>query len=125
MALNEKQAAFVREYLVDLNATQAAIRAGYSEHTAGAIGHENLQKPEIQSAVVAGIQEREERTLISQDEVVKGLKGLAEDGGNPAPARVSAWSWLGRHLAMFTDKVEQTTPEPFEVVLTHKVDDEG
>ena len=44
MAMTDKQAAFVREYLIDLNATQAAIRAGYSEKTARAIGHENLGK---------------------------------------------------------------------------------
>jgi len=46
--LTEKQLAFVDEYLVDLNATQAAIRAGYSSDTAASIGHENLTKPEIQ-----------------------------------------------------------------------------
>ena len=49
--LTPKQARFVEEYLVDLNATQAAIRAGYSESTARAIGHENLTKPDIQEAI--------------------------------------------------------------------------
>lgn len=47
MALNPKQQRFCEEYLVDLNATQAAIRAGYSKKTASAIGHENLRKKEI------------------------------------------------------------------------------
>lgn len=51
MALTDKQRRFVEEYLVDLNATQAAIRAGYSKKTAGQIGDENLRKPEIAKAV--------------------------------------------------------------------------
>ena len=49
--LTPKQAAFVAEYLVDLNATQAAIRAGYSAKTAGSVGAENLSKPEIAAAI--------------------------------------------------------------------------
>lgn len=51
MALNDKQLAFVREYLVDFNATQAAIRAGYSRKTAGSQGHDLLKKPEVQAAL--------------------------------------------------------------------------
>ena len=46
--LTPKQQRFVEEYLIDLNATQAAIRASYSEKTAYSVGHENLKKPEIQ-----------------------------------------------------------------------------
>lgn len=49
--LTDKQQRFVDEYLIDLNATQAAIRAGYSEKTAYSVGHENLKKPEIQKAI--------------------------------------------------------------------------
>ena len=52
--MTPKQTRFVEEYLVDLNATQAAIRAGYSAKTAYSIGQENLSKPEIANAV-AGI----------------------------------------------------------------------
>lgn len=50
--LTPKQCKFVKEYLIDLNATQAAIRAGYSEKTARAIGSENLSKPDIQEALI-------------------------------------------------------------------------
>jgi phage terminase small subunit len=53
MALTSKQQRFVDEYCVDLNATQAAIRAGYSPKTAYSIGSENLTKPEIRSALQA------------------------------------------------------------------------
>ncbi len=47
MSLTPKQQLFVAEYLVDLNATQAAVRAGYSKKTAYSVGHENLKKPEV------------------------------------------------------------------------------
>ncbi len=53
IALTQKQQRFVDEYLVDLNATQAAVRAGYSEQTARRIGPENLSKPDIAEAVAA------------------------------------------------------------------------
>jgi phage terminase small subunit len=51
MALTDKQEMFSREYFIDLNATQAAIRAGYSERTARALGCENLAKPNIQNRI--------------------------------------------------------------------------
>lgn len=69
--LTEKQRTFVREYLVDLNATQAAIRAGYSEKTAHAIGHENLRKPEVAAAVKEEQGARLKRLQIDGDDVVR------------------------------------------------------
>lgn len=69
--LTAKQRAFVQEYLIDLNATQAAIRAGYSEATAYSIGNENLSKPEIQAAIQEAMAERERRVEITQDRVLK------------------------------------------------------
>lgn len=77
MALTDKQALFVEEYLVDLNATQAAIRAGYSSDTAGAIGHENLNKPEIAGAISEAFARRMKRTEIDQDRVLKELAAVA------------------------------------------------
>lgn len=71
--LTDKQQRFVEEYLVDLNATQAAIRAGYSAKTAYAIGHENLSKPEIADAIAAAQTTRSERTEITQDMVLREL----------------------------------------------------
>lgn len=72
-ALTPKQQTFVREYLVDLNATQAAIRAGYSAKTAYSIGQENLNKPEIAEAIQKSMDERAERTEITADKVLKEL----------------------------------------------------
>lgn len=71
MALTAKQALFAKEYIVDFNATQAAIRAGYSERTADAIGHENLKKPNIASAIKIEQDKRSERTEITADMVLR------------------------------------------------------
>lgn len=71
--LTAKQQAFVNEYLIDLNATQAAIRAGYSQDTARQIGSENLSKPDIQLAIEAAQAERASRTKIDADWVLQRL----------------------------------------------------
>ena len=75
--LTEKQQRFVDEYLIDLNATQAAIRAGYSVKTADAIGCENLTKPNIQQAIAEHMAERSRRTGVNQDRVVLELAKIA------------------------------------------------
>jgi len=75
--LTPKQSAFVQEYLVDLNATQAAIRAGYKAKTARQIAAENLSKLNIQSAIQEGMQKREQRTEITQDKVIEQLAKIA------------------------------------------------
>src|SRR4026207_2315909 len=73
-----KQRRFVQEYLVDLNATQAAVRAGYSAKTAHQIGHENLKKPEIQIALEEARTARSIRVEIDQDWVLTRLVSVAE-----------------------------------------------
>jgi phage terminase small subunit len=89
--LNPKQRVFVGEYLCDLNATQAAIRSGYSPKTANRIGAENLTKPVIQSAIQAAMAKREKRTEITQDRVLQeyariaffDIGKLVDDKGRP------------------------------------------
>src|SRR3972149_3261472 len=73
MALTRKQQRFVEEYTVDFNATQAAMRAGYSARTAYSIGNENLRKPEIADA----IQERVDTLAMRADEVLLRLSDMA------------------------------------------------
>ena len=104
--LTEKQGRFVEEFLVDGNASAAARRAGYSEKTARAIGNENLTKPAIREAIDKAREERTERTKLTADEVIEGLRREAAftGKGSSHAARVAANSWLGRSLAMFTDK---------------------
>jgi phage terminase small subunit len=72
-----KQEAFVREYLVDLNATQAAIRAGYSERTAKQISHTLLGRPEVADAVAQAMKARGERTQITADRVLTEIEHMA------------------------------------------------
>jgi phage terminase small subunit len=74
--LTAKQEQFCQEYLIDLNATKSAIRAGYSQGTAGSIGCENLMKPEIQSRISVLQEERSKRCQVTQDEVIHELKRL-------------------------------------------------
>lgn len=71
--LTPKQQRFVEEYLIDLNATQAAIRAGYSEKTAKEIGSENLTKPNIAKAIEEAQNKRTEQTQIDAAYVLKRL----------------------------------------------------
>lgn len=75
--LTPKQAKFVEEYLLDLNATQAAIRAGYKPSQARFIGCENLTKPNIAEAIQTQMEARSQRTEISQDRVLQEYAKLA------------------------------------------------
>lgn len=75
--LTEKQQRFVDEYLIDLNATQAAIRAGYSVKTANEQGAQNLAKLSIQQAISEAMAERSKRIGVNQDRVVLELAKIA------------------------------------------------
>lgn len=88
-----KQAAFITEYLVDRNATQAAIRAGYSAKTAASIGEENLRKPEIRAAVDARLSALAVRVGLTAEDVLRermrlaffDVRKLLDAEGNPRP----------------------------------------
>lgn len=99
--LTPKQARFVEEYLVDLNATQAAIRAGYSARTAHSQGQRLLKHVEVAASVAAGQQDRSGRTEITADRV---LQELAKIGF--ADIR-KAVKWGSRLVA----RPEETMPE--------------
>jgi phage terminase small subunit len=105
MALSPKHAAFVREYLVDLNATQAAIRVGYSPKTAKVQGSRLLTNVAIRSAVDEGRRKATQQADVTVSEILQGLKAEAK-GADNASARVAAWSWLGKYAKLFTDKTE-------------------
>lgn len=75
--LTPKQVRFVEEYLVDLNATQAAIRAGYSEKTAKEIGCQNLTKLNIAAEIEKAMESRVERTQVTADQVIAELAKIA------------------------------------------------
>ena len=116
MALTPKQQRFVEEYLIDFNATQAAIRAGYSAKTARAMGSENLTKPYLAAAIEAGQKSLTARAELTQEEVLRDLALVKADAmqvvfdkdGNRVMAdrgaALKALELQGRHLVMFTDK---------------------
>jgi phage terminase small subunit len=132
--LTAKQQAFIKEYLIDLNSTQAAIRAGYSETTAKEIGYENLTKPHIKEAIDVAINKRSEKLEISAEYVLSSLKEVADrcmqtvpaldKKGNPTgdyyfehSGANKALELLGKHLKLFTDKVET------EITTNNKLED--
>lgn len=78
MALTKKQRLFVDEYLIDLNATQAAIRAGYSTRRATEIGYQLLQRTEVAQAIQAAMAERSKRTEVEADYVIRRLREIDE-----------------------------------------------
>ncbi len=113
--MTAKQERFVEGYLVDLNATKAAIRAGYSEKTARAMGHENLTKPDIEEAIADALKARRQRTEVTQDRVLEELAVLAFapiTDERLAQLKISdqltALDKLAKHLGMFTERVHHT-----------------
>lgn len=133
--LTDKQAAFVREYLVDMNATQAAIRAGYSGKSAARIGVELLNKTHIAQAVGAAQAKRARRVEVTQDYVISNLVEIVERTMQRAPVTDrkggqvtdedgrAVWCFdakgankalelLGKHLGIFTDKVRAEVSGP-------------
>lgn len=114
MALTTKQERFVEEYLVDLNATQAAIRAGYSSKTAEQMGYQLLQKTSVQKALREAIDERSKRTGITQEKVIEEIGKIAfakahdySDADLKYSNKLKALELLGKHLGMFDGKSGQ------------------
>ena len=141
--MTPKQERFVAEYLVDLNATQAAIRAGYAKKSADVEGSRLLANAKVAAAVAAAQAKRSERTEITQDYVLTSIMETMErckqaepvryqngdqvyvdtPDGEIAPAYkfdagavLKGAELLGRHLAMFTDRLQveplTISPEP-------------
>jgi phage terminase small subunit len=104
--LNAKQKAFTVEYMKDKNATQAAIRAGYSAKTARSIGNELLAKPDIMQAIADLQKAAEARAGITVDSIVEDLTGIAKDAATAPRDKIRAYELLGKYLGMFTEKVD-------------------
>jgi phage terminase small subunit len=121
--ITDRQQRFVEEYLVDLNATQAAIRAGYSAKTAASQGERLLRNVEISAALTAAQAVRSKRTEITQDYVLDNLRSVVERcmqaeavldrEGQPtgeftfnAAGANKGLELLGKHLGMFVNKIE-------------------
>ena len=121
--LTAKQQAFVAEFLVDLNATQAAIRAGYSVKTAYAIGEENLKKPEIAHAIAQAQAERAEKTQRTALDVLKDIQDVSREAWRDGDLKTAlkGLELEGKHLGMFTEKHEHTGKDGKPIEVDHQV----
>lgn len=111
--LTDRQARFCEEYLIDLNATQAAIRAGYSEKTANEQGARLLANVSVQEKIAELKAERAKRTEMTQDSVIQELAAVAraEIKGVRAVDKLKALELLGKHLGMFVERYEVNAAE--------------
>ena len=121
--MTPKQTKFCEEYLIDLNATQAAIRSGYSTKTAKQQASRLLSKVDISAAIAEAVSQQSARAKFTADSVFTELASIANKNPDAAGTECKysdknkALELLGKHLGMFTDKVElNTTGEP-QVVL--------
>lgn len=104
--MTAKQEAFAIEYLKDKNATQAAIRAGYSAKTAYSIGCEMLRKPEIQEIIRAKQEEAVKNAEITSEWIVAQCKEIATNVLAKDADKLRALELIGKYLGMFTERVE-------------------
>lgn len=132
MALTPKQKQFVTEYLVDLNATAAARRAGYSAKTADRIGPELLGKTCVSQAIQEAMQERQQRTEVTQDYVIKKLKEItdkdasdAQDSDLKYANKIKALELLGKHLGTWEPKDDGPKDETVEDDLSRSLRELG
>lgn len=163
--LTNKQQAFIEEYLIDLNATQASIRAGYSTSAAKEIGSENLTKPNIKEAIEKRLAERSKRTGINQDRIVLELakiafmkmtdivdpktgeirydatdedlaciesikvktiptkSGMGTEREVKMASKMKAIELLGKHLGMWSDKLDLTVQLPIVISGEDELED--
>jgi phage terminase small subunit len=117
--LTPKQERFVAEYLVDLNATQAAVRAGYSRKTASSQGERLLRNVEVSKAIKAGQKKRVAKSEITAERVLTELAGVGF-GTKSDMTKVKALELIARHMGMLDDRLRVTTEQP--VVIVRKLD---
>lgn len=106
--MTAKQKMFCQEYLVDLNATKACIRAGYSQRTADVQGPRLLGNVRVKHEIDALKAKREEKVGLTAEKVLKDIERVRDIAENDKQYNVAlkASELQGKHLAMFTDKQE-------------------
>ena len=142
VVLTAKQKRFCDEYLTDFNATQAAIRAGYSEKTARQIGEQNLSKLDIKTCIAERMVEKESKLIATQDEVLQYLTSVLRgeqkeqtfklvDVGVQEIAEISistkdrlkAAELLGKAYGAFRDKVDVSGTIPVVISGDDELED--
>lgn len=140
--MTKKQKRFVEEYLIDLNATQAAIRAGYSPKTAYSMGNENLNKPELKAYIETELDKIHSAKIADAEEVMKYLTAvmrgehteeiplLCGDGCQEltqkevgAKERLKAAELIGKRYGLFTDKVGLEGAVPVVIMGDDQLED--
>ncbi len=136
--MTAKQQRFCDEYLIDLNATQAAIRAGYSEKTAYRTGADNLIKPQVKEYIEKRMKDKESELIAGQDEVLRYLTsvmrgtsqssvlarsydGVEEVIEKPPDEkeRLKAAELLGKRYGLYTEKVEQAVDMELNITVDY------
>lgn len=144
--MTAKQQRFCDEYLIDLDGTKAAIRAGYSPKTASAIASENLRKPKVREYIDVRMAEKEKQLIADQDEVLKYLTSVLRGQSQSevvvvvssgdfmteaqklkkAPdekERLKAAELLGKRYGLYTDKTEVTGAVPVVIAGEDDLED--
>lgn len=125
--LTNKQEMFCKEYIVDFNATQAAIRSGYSSASANQSGCDNLAKPIIQNRIKELIEQRNNRVQITADDVLINLYKMAmldisdviNDNGTVKP--ISEWTKDWRIAVGGIDVIEQVSGDDVLITFIKKI----
>ena len=147
MKLTAKQKIFCDEYIIRHNATQAAIKAGYAQKTAYAIGAENLRKPKIQDYISERMKQKESSLIATQDEVLQyltsvlrgesqtidtvlvgigeGCQEVQEVEKKPSEKdRLKAAELLGKRYGLYTDKVSADVDMSLDISIDYGDGDE-
>lgn len=125
-SLSDQQRRFVEEYLVDLNLTEAAKRAGYSAKTASKVGFQLKENQAVRIAIDALRAQRAKNSDVTKDFVLKGIERTirnAEEAGNHA-ATLRGYELLARHLGMFVEKTEISGPDGKAIEMKQKVEED-
>ncbi len=109
--LTPKQEKFCLEYVKDLNGTQAAIRAGYSEKTAGELSYEYLKKPHINERVQELLKKSEKRSEITMDDIRKGVADIATSEEEKSADRLKAFDMLTKMFGGYEEHNDQKKPD--------------
>lgn len=140
--MTAKQRIFCEEYLIDLNATQAAIRAGYSKRSAKQIGEENLSKPDLKKYIDSRMAEKESELIADQDEVLRYLTAVlrgesrssvvvVESTGDFTSAaremekapdekeKLKAAELLGKRYGIYTERTEQAVDMDLKITVDY------
>ncbi len=120
--LTPKQAKFVREYMIDLNATRAAIRAGYSKKTAHSSGPRLLENVDVKLAISKLTVKQVDKAELTVEKVLANIEELRQAGYETGQlaASSSAVKMQAQYLAMLTDKQQIDVKEPIKLLINGK-----